>query len=45
MKVLDNENETRDKTSLYGLGVTKGESGGIYMMLKMEWKWHNIIVF
>ena len=32
--VLDNDTTTREKTSLYGLGMTKGESVGVYMILK-----------
>ena len=35
---LDNSNTTRDKFYLKGLGVTKGESGGVAMMLKIEMK-------
>ena len=30
-EVIDNDTKTRDKMSLNGLGVTKGESGGVYM--------------
>ena len=33
-EVLDNDITTREKIYLNGLGMTKGESGGIYMMMK-----------
>ena len=33
-EVLDNSNKTIDKISLNGLGMTNGESGGVYTMLK-----------
>ena len=33
-EVLDNDNTTREKNYLNGLGMTKGESGGISIMLK-----------
>ena len=33
-EVLDNDTTTRDKSYLNGLGTAKGESGGIYMIMK-----------
>ena len=33
-EVLDNDTTTRDKSYLNGLNMTKGESGGVSMMLK-----------
>ena len=33
-KVLDNDTTTRDKFYLNGLGMKKGESGGVSIMLK-----------
>ena len=35
-EVLDNDTTTRDKRCHHGLGMTKGESGSVYMMLKKE---------
>ena len=34
-EVLDNNTITRDKSHLNGLGMKKGESGGVSMMLKI----------
>ena len=34
-EVLDNDTTTRDGISLHGLGMTKGESGGVSMILKI----------
>ena len=34
MEVLDNDNTTREKINLKGLGTTKVEYGGVFMMLK-----------
>ena len=34
-EVIDNDTTTRDKISLNGLWGTKGESGGVSMMLKI----------
>ena len=33
-KVLDKDTTTREKGHLKGLNMTKGESGGLYMMIK-----------
>ena len=33
-EVLDNDTTTRDTISFNGLGITKGESGGVSMILK-----------
>ena len=37
-EILDNDTTTRDKTPLKGLGVTKGESGGVSVMLEKRMK-------
>ena len=33
-EILDKNNTTRGKSYLNGLGITKGVSGGVYMMMK-----------
>ena len=35
MEVLDNNTTTRDKSYLNGLGMVKGESRGVSMMMKI----------
>ena len=37
-EILDNDTTTRDKTPLKGLGVTKGESVGVAIILKKRMK-------
>ena len=33
-EILDKNNTTRGKSYINGLGITKGVSGGLYMMMK-----------
>ena len=40
-EVFDNDIASRDKISLNGLGMTKGQAGGLYMILKIGMEVHQ----
>ena len=44
-EVPENDITTRYKISLNDFVITKDESGGVYTIFKLEWKWLDTILF